>query len=102
STFPRAVKTALPFAPLLAVLTSSLLACSVLSENVGRLKSSMALTSLPTDVSPPLYARTFLSSEMGMVVLSVLLLHFAGFFVGYIVAALAGFKEPGRRAVSIE
>ncbi|GJR33306.1 probable sodium/metabolite cotransporter BASS1, chloroplastic [Tanacetum coccineum] len=102
STFPRAVKTALPFAPLLAVLTSSLLACSVFSENVGRLKSSMALTSLPTDVSPLLYARTFLSSEMGMVVLSVLLLHFAGFFVGYIVAALAGFKEPGRRAVSIE
>lgn len=101
STFPRAVKTALPFAPLLAVLTSSLLACSVFSENVGRLKSSMAL-SLSTDVSPLLYARTFLSSEMGVVVLSVLLLHFAGFFVGYIVAALAGFKEPERRAVSIE
>ncbi|XP_076920497.1 putative sodium/metabolite cotransporter BASS1, chloroplastic [Bidens hawaiensis] len=39
---------------------------------------------------------------MGMVVLSVLLLHFAGFFVGYIAATLAGFKEPQRRAVSIE
>nr|GEZ04305.1 probable sodium/metabolite cotransporter BASS2, chloroplastic [Tanacetum cinerariifolium] len=81
STFPRAVKMALPFAPLLAVLTSSLLACTVLSENVGLLKSSMALTSLVIDVSPFLYARTLLSSEMGMVVLSVPLLHFAGFFV---------------------
>lgn len=102
STFPRAVKTALPFAPLLAVLTSSLLACSVFSENVARLKSSMALTSLSSDISPFVYARAFLSSEMGMVVLSVLLLHFAGFFVGYIAAAVAGFKEPQRRAISIE
>ncbi|GJZ36046.1 probable sodium/metabolite cotransporter BASS1, chloroplastic [Tanacetum coccineum] len=63
STFPRALKTALPFAPLLAVLTSSLLACSVFSENVGRLKSSMALTSLAPDATPLLYAQTFLSSE---------------------------------------
>ncbi|XP_024960320.1 probable sodium/metabolite cotransporter BASS2, chloroplastic [Cynara cardunculus var. scolymus] len=102
STFPKAVKTALPFAPLLAVLTSSLLACSVFSENVARLKSSMVLTSLSSDISPLVYAQAFLSSEMGMIVLSVLLLHFAGFFVGYIAAALAGFKEPQRRAVSIE
>lgn len=55
---------------------------SVLSENIGRLKSSMVLTSLSSETSPLLYARSFLSSEMGMVVLSVLLLHFAGFFVG--------------------
>ncbi|KAI3707834.1 hypothetical protein L2E82_36699 [Cichorium intybus] len=102
STFPRAVKTALPFAPLLAVLTSSLLACSVFSENISLLKSSMDLTSLSSETSPLLYARAFLSSEMGMVFLSVLLLHFAGFFVGYIVATLAGFKERERRAVSIE
>ncbi|KAI3805153.1 hypothetical protein L1987_27259 [Smallanthus sonchifolius] len=102
SAFPWAVKAALPFAPLLAVLASSLLACCVFSENVGRLKSSMVLTSLSSDTSPLLYARSFFSSEVGMVVLSVLLLHFAGFFVGYIAATLAGFKEPQRRAVSIE
>ncbi|KAK9077066.1 hypothetical protein SSX86_005401 [Deinandra increscens subsp. villosa] len=102
STFPWAVKAALPFAPLLAVLTASLLACSVLSENVGLLKSSMVLTSLSSDTSPLLYARAFFSSEVGMVVVAVLLLHFAGFFVGYIAATLAGFKEPQRRAVSIE
>ncbi|XP_076947452.1 putative sodium/metabolite cotransporter BASS2, chloroplastic [Bidens hawaiensis] len=99
STFPWAVKTALPFAPLFAVLASSLLACSVFSENVGRLKSLIALTSISSDISP---LRAFFSSEMGMVVLSVLLLNFAGFFVGYIAATLAGFKEPQRRAVSIE
>ncbi|KAK9077060.1 hypothetical protein SSX86_005395 [Deinandra increscens subsp. villosa] len=102
STFPWAVEAALPFAPLLAVLTSSLLACSVLSENVGLLKSSMVLTSLSSDTSPLLFARAFFSSEVGMVVLAVLLLHFAGFFVGYIAATLAGFKEPQRRAISIE
>ncbi|KAI7748526.1 hypothetical protein M8C21_002713 [Ambrosia artemisiifolia] len=102
STFPWAVKAALPFAPLLAVLTSSLLACSVLSENVGLLKSSMVLPSLRSDVSLFTYAQAFFSSEMGMVVLSVLLLHFAGFFVGYIAATLAGFKERQRRAISIE
>ncbi|KAL8222768.1 hypothetical protein R6Q57_020167 [Mikania cordata] len=102
STFPWAVKAALPFAPLLAVLVSSLLACSVFSENVGRLKSSMVLTSLSSDTSHLLYARDFLSSEMGMVVISVLLLHFAGFFVGYVAATVAGFKEHQRRAISIE
>ncbi|KAF5813872.1 putative Bile acid:sodium symporter/arsenical resistance protein Acr3 [Helianthus annuus] len=100
--FPRAVKAALPFAPLLTVLTASLLACSVLSENVGLLKSSLVLPSLSSDVSPLVYAQAFFSSEMGMVVLSVLLLHFAGFFVGYIAATLAGFKERQRRAISIE
>ncbi|KAL4580742.1 hypothetical protein LXL04_016944 [Taraxacum kok-saghyz] len=102
STFPNAVKTVLPVAPLFAVLASSLLACSVLSENIGRIKSSMVLTSLSSDTSPILYVRAFFSSEMGMVVLSVLLLHFAGFFVGYIAATLLGFKERERRAVSIE
>ena len=67
---------------LFSMFSSAFWFFSVLSENIGLLKSSMALTSLATDVSPLVYARTFLSSEMGMVVLSVLLLHFAGFFVG--------------------
>ncbi|EPS69603.1 hypothetical protein M569_05164, partial [Genlisea aurea] len=82
SKFPKAVRLFTPFAPLLAVLSSSLLACSVFSENVSRLKAG--------------------SSELGVVVISVMLLHFAGFFVGYASAAAGGFKERQRRAISIE
>ncbi|KAL3814523.1 hypothetical protein ACJIZ3_015791 [Penstemon smallii] len=102
STFPKAVKTATPFAPLLAVLASSLLACSVFSENVIRLKSSVFGASLSSDLSPLLRFQSMVRSELGVVILSVLLLHFAGFFVGYVSAALGGFKEPQRRAISIE
>ncbi|KAH7671168.1 Bile acid:sodium symporter/arsenical resistance protein Acr3 protein [Dioscorea alata] len=83
SKFPSLVKAILPFAPLLAVLTSSLLASSVFSENFVRLKSSLA-------------------GDLGTVILSVLLLHFAGFFVGYLVSLIAGFGERQRRAISIE
>ncbi|KAL6010704.1 hypothetical protein ACLOJK_001142 [Asimina triloba] len=46
STFPNVVKMVTPLAPLLAVLTSSLLASSVFSENVIRLKSSMLSATL--------------------------------------------------------
>ncbi|KAF7146245.1 hypothetical protein RHSIM_Rhsim04G0110500 [Rhododendron simsii] len=102
STFPAVVKVVTPFAPLLAVLTSSLLACSVFSENVVRLKSSMLASSLSSEASPLLRAQEILSGELGVIILSVLLLHFAGFFVGYISAAIVGFKEPQRRAISIE
>ncbi|XP_073127394.1 probable sodium/metabolite cotransporter BASS2, chloroplastic [Henckelia pumila] len=102
STFPQAVKMGIPFAPLLAVLASSLLASSVFSENVVRLKSSLIATSLPSDASLLLRVQTILSSELGVVVLSVLLLHLAGFFVGYLAATFSGFKEPQRRAISIE
>ncbi|KAG8364057.1 hypothetical protein BUALT_Bualt19G0086500 [Buddleja alternifolia] len=102
STFPEAVKAVTPFAPLVAVLSSSLLACSVFSENVIRLKSSAFGASLSSDPFTLVRARAMLSSELGVVVLSVLLLHFAGFFVGYLSAAFGGFKEPQRRAVSIE
>lgn len=102
STFPAAVKAVTPFAPLVAVLTSSLLACSVFSENVLHLKSSMLAASLSSEASPFLRAQEILSSELGVIILAVLLLHFAGFFVGYISAAIAGFKEPQRRAISIE
>ncbi|CAL2280001.1 unnamed protein product [Prunus armeniaca] len=41
SAFPAVVKIVIPFAPLFAVLAASLLACSVFSENVVRLKASM-------------------------------------------------------------
>ncbi|KAL0375937.1 UNVERIFIED_CONTAM: putative sodium/metabolite cotransporter BASS1, chloroplastic [Sesamum calycinum] len=102
STFPEAVKLMTPFAPLLAVLSSSLLACSVFSENVVRLKSSVVGASLSSDPSPILHAQALLSSELGVVVLSVIMLHFAGFFVGYLSAAFGGFKESQRRAISIE
>ncbi|XP_059653558.1 probable sodium/metabolite cotransporter BASS1, chloroplastic isoform X2 [Cornus florida] len=102
STFPGAVKVVTPFAPLLAVLASSLLACSVFSENVVRLKSSMLSASLSSGLSPLHRAQAIFSGELGVIILSVLLLHFAGFFVGYISAAISGFKEPQRRAISIE
>ncbi|KAL9351112.1 hypothetical protein Peur_058367 [Populus x canadensis] len=102
SKFPAAAKTVTPFAPLFAVLASSLLACSVFSENVVRLKSSMVAASLPSDASLILRIQSIFSGEMGTIILAVLLLHFAGFFVGYISAAIAGFKEPQRRAISIE
>uniref|UniRef100_A0A5B7BPS6 Putative Bile acid sodium symporter/ transporter n=1 Tax=Davidia involucrata TaxID=16924 RepID=A0A5B7BPS6_DAVIN len=102
SKFPAAVKVVTPFAPIFAVLAASLLACSVFSENVVRLKSSMIAASLSSDLSPLHRAQAILSGELGVVILSVLLLHFAGFFVGYISAAISGFKEPQRRAISIE
>ncbi|GMP63086.1 hypothetical protein CsSME_00024917 [Camellia sinensis var. sinensis] len=102
STFPAAVKVVTPFGPLLAVLTSSLLACSVFSENVVRLKSSVVVASVSSEASPLHHARAILSGELGVIILSVLLLHFAGFFVGYISAAISGFREPQRRAISIE
>ncbi|EYU26945.1 hypothetical protein MIMGU_mgv1a010898mg [Erythranthe guttata] len=102
SRFPKAVKLVTPFAPLAAVLSASLLACSIFSENVIRLKSSALSASLSSDLSPILRAQAILKSELGGVVLSVFLLHFAGFFVGYLSAAFGGFKEPQRRAISIE
>ncbi|XP_038680804.1 probable sodium/metabolite cotransporter BASS2, chloroplastic isoform X1 [Tripterygium wilfordii] len=102
STFPAAVKLVTPLAPLFAVLVSSLLACSVFSENVVRLKSSVAIASVASDLSPILRIQSVLSGELGAVILSVLLLHFAGFFVGYTVAAICRFREPERRAISIE
>ncbi|KAJ8759738.1 hypothetical protein K2173_009839 [Erythroxylum novogranatense] len=81
SKFPAAVKTVTPFAPLFAVLLSSLLACSVFSENVVRLKSLMVGPPLPSGFST-LHIQMLLCGELGATLLSVLLLHFAGFFVG--------------------
>ncbi|XP_059446306.1 probable sodium/metabolite cotransporter BASS1, chloroplastic [Corylus avellana] len=101
SAFPAVVKIVTPFTPLFAVLASSLLACSVFSENLVLLKS-MVGASLASDLSPLQYAQTLLSGELGVVMLAVGLLHYAGFVVGYISAAIGGFKEPQRRAISIE
>ncbi|KAF6147863.1 hypothetical protein GIB67_014443 [Kingdonia uniflora] len=102
STFPDAVKIVTPFAPLLAVLASSLLAGSIFSENVVRLKSSLVSTSVASDLSPVLRIQEIIFGEFGGVILSVLLLHLAGFFLGYLSAAICGFKESQRRAISIE
>ncbi|XP_042507829.1 probable sodium/metabolite cotransporter BASS2, chloroplastic [Macadamia integrifolia] len=102
SSFPAFVNIFTPFAPLLAVLASSLLACSVFSENVVHLKSAVLNASWSSDLSPLLHLKELLSGELGVVILSVLLLHFGGFFVGYISAATCGFRESQRRAISIE
>ncbi|KDP42434.1 hypothetical protein JCGZ_00231 [Jatropha curcas] len=101
SAFPAAVKVVIPFAPLFAVLTSSLLACSVFSENFLRFKSMLG-ASLPPGSSPVLFIQSIFSGELGIIMLSVFLLHFAGFFLGYISAAICGFGEQQRRAISIE
>ncbi|KAI6701734.1 hypothetical protein NL676_016058 [Syzygium grande] len=102
SAFPGVVKAVTPFAPLFAVLASSLLACSVFSENVVRLKSSLLGASSGRDLSMFAHVQAIVSGELGLVILSVLLLHSAGFFVGYISSAICGFREPQRRAISIE
>lgn len=95
STFPKAVGRIVPFSPLVAVLMSSLLACSVFSANVGLLGSFVELPSL-SQIS------ALLTSNLGVVTRAVLLLHAAGFLLGYVVPTLAGFGEAQRRAISIE
>lgn len=55
---------------------------SIFSENVVRLKSSIVGASSPPGSSPVPFIQSILSGDLGVVLLSVLLLHFAGFFVG--------------------
>lgn len=55
---------------------------SVFSENVVRLRSSMVDMSVSSDLSLLNRVQAMFTSEFGVVVVSVLLLHFAGFFVG--------------------
>ncbi|CAD6268246.1 unnamed protein product [Miscanthus lutarioriparius] len=69
--FPSVVQFVTPFAPLMAVLASSLLASSVFSENFVRLRSTIADASSVN--------QNFFSGDIGIVMLSVFLLHFAGF-----------------------
>ncbi|CAL2262634.1 unnamed protein product [Prunus armeniaca] len=82
SAFPAVVKIVIPFAPLFAILAASLLACCVFSENVVRLKASMVAVTLQADLSLMAHVQTVLSGEIGVVILSVLLVHIAGFFAG--------------------
>ncbi|CAK9321953.1 unnamed protein product [Citrullus colocynthis] len=99
---PGLVKRIIPFSPLFAVLTSSLLACSVFSENIVRLKSSLVGSTLNPNAPPWISFKTMLSRELGVVILGVFLLHLTGFFVGYLTAAIGGFREGERRAISLE
>ena len=55
---------------------------SIISENFVRLKSSMFSALLASDMSPFFCIQSLLSGEFVLVMLSVLLLHFAGFFIG--------------------
>ncbi|CAO2828582.1 unnamed protein product [Amaranthus hypochondriacus] len=104
NTVPAAVRVVTPCVPLFAVLTSSLLACSVFSENVVRLKSmiSATSTSYAFNLDPNLQWKAIISNELGITILSVLLLHSAGFLLGYVYSSICGFREPQRRAISIE
>ncbi|XP_020524535.1 probable sodium/metabolite cotransporter BASS2, chloroplastic isoform X4 [Amborella trichopoda] len=100
--FPEFVKVVVPFCPLLAVLVSSLLASSVFSENVIRLGPSILGAKQGIDSSLPSGIHNILSGELAHVMWSVLLLHFAGFFVGNLASSICRFREPERRAISIE
>ncbi|WOL11944.1 putative sodium/metabolite cotransporter BASS1, chloroplastic [Canna indica] len=103
SAFPEVVKFVVPFSPLLAVLTSSLLASSVFSENVVRFRTLAISASSSSGFGTHLGGNPgTLFGDMGVVILSVALLHFAGFFVGYLSAAVTGLGERERRAIAIE
>eukprot|EP00897_Mesotaenium_endlicherianum_P009591 jgi/Mesen1/8660/ME000504S08101 len=88
---PQAVARVSRFSPLVAVLISSVLACSVFSANIPLLlEASGGLAGGPS------------GSQLGALVAGVLFVHSTGFFIGYLAAWLVGFSEPQRRAVSIE
>ncbi|CAL9028926.1 unnamed protein product [Prunus brigantina] len=101
SAFPAVIKIVIPFAPLFAVLAASLLACSVFFENVVRLKASMVAVTLQADLSLMAHAQTVLSGEIGVVFLSVLLVHIAGFFVALVFQFCFGFGQIGNKDIKI-
>jgi len=76
---PTVVARVAPFFPPFAVLTVSLICASVLAGNAASVKA----------VGP-------------IVALAVVLLHAAGFALGYLGASAAGFQERARRTISIE
>ncbi|EFJ15693.1 hypothetical protein SELMODRAFT_45175, partial [Selaginella moellendorffii] len=73
--FPHGVAFIKPFAPLAAVLISSLLASSFNDAD---------------------------SSSLLLVATGVVMVHTAGFLLGYVASKVAGFEEPQSRAISIE
>lgn len=56
---------------------------SVFSENLVRLRQSMVAASNGIDGVPNFGIKSFLSGDLGAVIISVILLHFAGYLVGY-------------------
>ncbi|KAH9563802.1 hypothetical protein CY35_05G144200 [Sphagnum magellanicum] len=117
SSCPQIIAFIIPFAPLIAVLVSSLLASSVFSANVpllslasleevtarvsssGGFVSSHIAAALPTGPGSGAQSALILLGNIGG---AVFLVHAAGFLLGYIASMLAGFGESQRRAISIE
>ncbi|CAK9877149.1 unnamed protein product [Sphagnum jensenii] len=117
SSCPQIIAFITPFAPLIAVLVSSLLASSVFSANVpllslasleevtarvsssGVFVSSHIAAALPTGPGSGAQSALILLGNIGG---AVFLVHAAGFLLGYIASMLAGFGESQRRAISIE
>lgn len=77
--FPRMVKTILPVAPLVAVITIALICASIVGQRAEDIKAS----------APQLLAAIFL-------------LHVGGFALGYGFARLLGYEKLVRRTISIE
>lgn len=104
--FPQVVSVITQFAPLIAVLISSLLASSVFSANIPLLVASpMKMVSIlgsATSAMDPATTTQPVIVTLGIIGGVVMALHGAGFLLGYVAAKAAGFEEPQRRAVSIE
>lgn len=77
--FPRAVKVALPAAPLVSVLFITLICASVIGQQAASIRESG-----------------------GRLLLGVFLLHSGGFGLGWMFARLLGYEENIRRTISIE
>lgn len=77
--FPRAVKVALPAAPLVSVLFITLICASVIGQQAASIKESG-----------------------GRLLLGVFLLHAGGFGLGWLFARLLGYEESIRRTIAIE
>jgi BASS family bile acid:Na+ symporter len=77
--FPRAVKIALPAAPLVSVVFITLICASIIGQQAGNIRESG-----------------------GTLLLAVFLLHAGGFFLGWCFARLFGYEETIRRTIAIE
>jgi BASS family bile acid:Na+ symporter len=77
--FPRAVKIALPAAPLVSVIFITLICASIIGQQAANIRESG-----------------------GRLLLAVFLLHTGGFFLGWCFARLFGYEEIIRRTIAIE
>ncbi len=76
---PRMVKAVLPVAPLVSVVTISLICASIIGQSAAAIKQSGAI-----------------------LLLAVFLLHAGGFWLGYLFAKVFGYDQIIRRTISIE